>query len=87
MLILITIDEVSTKNLENQDTIQDAVDYCLHIQSFSCTKYLFKKLTKLKIEVVIGIRSLSEIIYGWVNNNQNDSSIIDLSVSLINLKF
>ena len=48
--------------LNDTNIIQAAIDHCLEIKSFLCIEFIFEQLTELKIEPMIGIQALSEVI-------------------------
>ena len=72
ILTLILIDLTSTSNedlFEDEELIQGAIDHWLGLKSYTWTDFLIKTLVSLKIEPVLGIRSLSEIIQNCEGNN------------------
>ena len=78
ILRLILVDLTSTSNediFEDEEIIQGAIDHWLGLKSYICTDFLIKTLVSLKIEPVLGIRSLSEIIQNCEGNRSFYSSL------------
>ncbi|CAI2371659.1 unnamed protein product [Moneuplotes crassus] len=67
-------DQQDIDPFQDEALLQSAMDYCLSIKSLLCTKYILDRLREDKIEPVVGIKALSEVIQGI-------SSLQDLSES------
>jgi len=79
--------------LNDPDIILGAIDHCLEIKSFLCIEFILAQLAEQKIEPVIGIQALSEIIQEICNYNYSNymqatsNNQISLSVKVSELKY
>ncbi|CAI2359412.1 unnamed protein product [Moneuplotes crassus] len=46
------------------EVVQEIIETCLHMKSFKCTEVIIRGLLKRKIDPVVGIKSISEVIQG-----------------------
>ena len=52
----------NTETLDDQETIEGAINHCLKIISYECLEFIIDKLELLKVQPIVNILSVSEII-------------------------
>ena len=52
----------NTEILDDQETIEGAINHCLKIISYECLEFIIDKLELLKVQPIVNILSVSEII-------------------------